>query len=622
MPIQIQVRRGQSGTWSSVNPVLADGEIALESDTSFYKVGDGVNNWNDLPYGGLRGVQGTAGIRPETFTNNVNSSYPSGGPNNPQGYLNYYYPSATPGYAVVDLFTSNLWIKGSTGVWNNLGAVVGVQGTQGIQGRTGSQGIVGSVGSQGVQGLQGLQGLQGGQGVQGIAGLQGLQGIQGKSVQGTKGEDGARGLQGVQGIQGPSQGPPGIQGADGIQGLQGATGQSIQGIQGVQGLQGLQGIQGRTGSQGISGIIGLGLQGLQGVQGVQGLQGRSGIQGASGQDGLQGMQGVQGRIGSQGILGQSGLQGLQGLQGIQGIQGRVGSQGVSGIQGIQGGIGSQGTAADPTQVQLALTTANTALSRTYEKLATVANIPTTAANNTQIEVFDSTGIESFPYLQDLPNGFVGNSSTLVRLRYDTSVSLPGPEPSPPHRWFWVDSSLKDYNSVYNRMVLETTKLWDFNGANTTSLDFTSIPSWVKRITMNLAEVSTNGTSPLQVQLSSSGWITTAGSYLGSVTSCFSGTPISSSHSTGFLVEIASLPSIVRHGQIVLTYINPRCWVVSSNLSRSDAANSLLGSGSITLPQDFLDGVRLTTVLGGSSNAFDAGKVNILYEGYQALLPLF
>jgi len=47
----IQVRRDLSTTWTSVNPVLASGEIGFETNTGKIKVGDGVKAWNLLPYG-------------------------------------------------------------------------------------------------------------------------------------------------------------------------------------------------------------------------------------------------------------------------------------------------------------------------------------------------------------------------------------------------------------------------------------------------------------------------------------------------------------------------------------------------------------------------------------------
>lgn len=53
MAIQIQLRRGTAAEWSSVNPVLAQGELLLELDTGRLKIGNGLNNWNDLPYAGF-----------------------------------------------------------------------------------------------------------------------------------------------------------------------------------------------------------------------------------------------------------------------------------------------------------------------------------------------------------------------------------------------------------------------------------------------------------------------------------------------------------------------------------------------------------------------------------------
>lgn len=36
--------------WQQVNPILLLGEIGIESDTGFSKVGDGSSRWNDLTY--------------------------------------------------------------------------------------------------------------------------------------------------------------------------------------------------------------------------------------------------------------------------------------------------------------------------------------------------------------------------------------------------------------------------------------------------------------------------------------------------------------------------------------------------------------------------------------------
>lgn len=50
MATQIRLRNGSSTQWATANPVLAEGEIGLELDSNNLKIGDGVTNWNDLPY--------------------------------------------------------------------------------------------------------------------------------------------------------------------------------------------------------------------------------------------------------------------------------------------------------------------------------------------------------------------------------------------------------------------------------------------------------------------------------------------------------------------------------------------------------------------------------------------
>jgi hypothetical protein len=46
----MQQRRGTAEQWETVNPVLAEGEIGLETDTNKFKIGNGVDNWEDLEY--------------------------------------------------------------------------------------------------------------------------------------------------------------------------------------------------------------------------------------------------------------------------------------------------------------------------------------------------------------------------------------------------------------------------------------------------------------------------------------------------------------------------------------------------------------------------------------------
>lgn len=59
---RIQLRRDTAANWTTVNPILADGEMGIESDTRQFKIGDGTTVWNLLSYGGLEGPPGVAGF--------------------------------------------------------------------------------------------------------------------------------------------------------------------------------------------------------------------------------------------------------------------------------------------------------------------------------------------------------------------------------------------------------------------------------------------------------------------------------------------------------------------------------------------------------------------------------
>lgn len=80
--IQLQFRRGTATQWTSANPILAAGEMAIETDTNLFKIGDGVTNWSGLSYGGL---QGPTGIEGPTGATGFGATGPTGlqGPTGP-----------------------------------------------------------------------------------------------------------------------------------------------------------------------------------------------------------------------------------------------------------------------------------------------------------------------------------------------------------------------------------------------------------------------------------------------------------------------------------------------------------------------------------------------------------
>jgi hypothetical protein len=144
----------------------------------------------------------------------------------------------------------------------------------------------------------------------------------------------------------------------------------------------------------------------------------------------------------------------------------------------------------------------------------------------------------------------------------------------------------------------------------TAIDFTSIPSWVKRITVMFNGVSTNGSSPVRLQ-AGSGTIQTSG-YAG-YTLAYSNTGVSGANlSTGFDLWVASGESSAasRVGSTVFTLLSGNTWIVNGAISLSNTTYGCTVSGSVTL-SGTLDRVRLTTQNG--TDIFDAGSVNILYE---------
>jgi hypothetical protein len=144
----------------------------------------------------------------------------------------------------------------------------------------------------------------------------------------------------------------------------------------------------------------------------------------------------------------------------------------------------------------------------------------------------------------------------------------------------------------------------------TSIDFTSIPSWVKRITVVFTSVSTSGTSPVQIQIGDSGGVETTG-YTGTHVSIVATNTLNIVSYTSGAVLIGNLAASVRSGSMTITNIDGNQWQFSS-INTNDDSSFLGFLGSTKTLSATLDRVRLTTVNG--TDTFDAGLVNIIYEG--------
>ena len=141
----------------------------------------------------------------------------------------------------------------------------------------------------------------------------------------------------------------------------------------------------------------------------------------------------------------------------------------------------------------------------------------------------------------------------------------------------------------------------------TSIDFTGIPSWVKRITVMFSGVSTNGASPVQIQLGDSGGVETTGYFSDALAATVGGVTYAP-YSSGFAL-VGSAASVSRFGMLTIVNVNSNAWVASgANGDNATFSGSFQGSKTLSAT---LDRIRLTTING--TDTFDAGTINIMYE---------
>ena len=150
----------------------------------------------------------------------------------------------------------------------------------------------------------------------------------------------------------------------------------------------------------------------------------------------------------------------------------------------------------------------------------------------------------------------------------------------------------------------------------TSVGFTNIPSWVKRITLQLYAVSTDGTSGnLTVQFGTGGTPTYVTSGYNGTSSIIRGSTSTASAgaiSSGFDLLRGLANTAFTSGAFVFTLVDSATdkWICSAVIARSDEATTIFTAGYIDL-SSALTAVRLTTTTG--VNSFDSGSLNILYE---------
>ena len=142
----------------------------------------------------------------------------------------------------------------------------------------------------------------------------------------------------------------------------------------------------------------------------------------------------------------------------------------------------------------------------------------------------------------------------------------------------------------------------------TSIDFTNIPAWVERITVMFNGVSTSGTNPLLIQGGNSGGVVSTG--YNSTSNHFNQSAASGGgSSTAGFIFFSNASSYTHSGIITLVNLSSSTWI-SSHTGKSNTSLVVTGGGDGSIST--LDRIRITTTTG--TDTFDAGTVNIIYEG--------
>jgi hypothetical protein len=173
------------------------------------------------------------------------------------------------------------------------------------------------------------------------------------------------------------------------------------------------------------------------------------------------------------------------------------------------------------------------------------------------------------------------------------------------------AEVADLNITPAKMSQKLTSGTSVASTSGTSITFNSIPSWVKRITVMFSGVSTNGTSILLVQLGDSGGVENTG-YIGAGSGFITGSGTAVvTQTTGFGMSYVNTAAGILYSTVVLNLLSSNLWVANGNGYFTGTAASIFTAGTKELSAT-LDRVRITTVNG--TDTFDAGSINILYEG--------
>lgn len=159
-------------------------------------------------------------------------------------------------------------------------------------------------------------------------------------------------------------------------------------------------------------------------------------------------------------------------------------------------------------------------------------------------------------------------------------------------------------TINGRTVFSPTLMTPQASTSGTSIDFTSIPAGVTKITVTFVRVSMSGNHILAVQLGDSGGIEATG---------YQSLTGSSYASTAFGLTATVTGTHTWSGALILELANSSTnqWVASWVVASGSGGSVYSGAGDKAL-SGALDRLRITDIAGGAPT-FDAGEINVIYE---------
>lgn len=144
----------------------------------------------------------------------------------------------------------------------------------------------------------------------------------------------------------------------------------------------------------------------------------------------------------------------------------------------------------------------------------------------------------------------------------------------------------------------------------TAIDFTSIPSWVKRITLTFSGISLSGTDHILIRLSTGGTFATTG-YTSTSNYTTSGGATGGTNSTAGALLFSGNAINILTGSYTFVNLTGNTWVgTGGHIYDNDGGFVGNGASKVTIGGT-LDGIRITSA---GSNTFDAGTINVFWEG--------